>query len=93
LPECVHQKKRCIHDNFVYAQNVIRALHKAKQPSLFIKLDISKAFDSLDWAFLIETMRALGFEQKWCDWIATLLATSTSRVLLNGARGRKFTHA
>lgn len=23
-------KKRCIHDNFVYVQNVIRALHKAK---------------------------------------------------------------
>jgi hypothetical protein len=36
-------KKRCIHDNFVYVQQVIKELHKRKIPSLFIKLDISKA--------------------------------------------------
>jgi hypothetical protein len=58
-------KKRCIHDNFVYVQSVIRALHKANRPSLFIKLDISKAFDSVSWVFLIEVMEALGFGQKW----------------------------
>jgi hypothetical protein len=39
-------KKRCIHDNFLYIQSVIKALHKAKRPTLFIKLDISKAFYS-----------------------------------------------
>jgi hypothetical protein len=86
-------KKRCIHDNFVYVQNVIQALHKGKRPSLFIKLDISKAFDSVSWVFLLETMQALGFGQRWRDWIATLLATSTSRILLNGVPGRKFNHA
>jgi hypothetical protein len=40
---------------------VIKALHKAKRPTLFIKLDIAKAFDSLNWVFLMETMMALGF--------------------------------
>lgn len=39
-------KKRCIHDNFIYAQRVIQLLHKKKKPALFIKLDMSKAFDS-----------------------------------------------
>jgi hypothetical protein len=57
-------KNRCIHDNFVYVQNVIKALHKAKRPSLFIKLDISKAFDLVSWIFLLETLQALGFGQK-----------------------------
>ena len=28
-------KKRSIHDNFLYTQNLIRELHKAKRPSLF----------------------------------------------------------
>jgi hypothetical protein len=41
-------KKRCIHDNFIYAQRVIQLLHKKKKPALFIKLDISKAFDSIN---------------------------------------------
>ena len=40
-------KKRCIHDNFIYVQRVIQLLHKRKKPALFIKLDISKAFDSI----------------------------------------------
>jgi hypothetical protein len=53
---------------------VIRALHKAKRPYLFIKLDISKAFDPVSWDFLLETMQALGFGQRWRDWTATLLA-------------------
>jgi hypothetical protein len=38
-------KTRCIHDNFLYVQNLIKELHRSKTPSLFIKLDISKAFD------------------------------------------------
>lgn len=40
-------KRRCIHDNFLYVQRVIQLLHKKKQSALFIKLDISKAFDSV----------------------------------------------
>jgi hypothetical protein len=39
---------RCIYDNFVYVQQVIKDLHKKKTPSLFIKLDISKAFDTVN---------------------------------------------
>jgi hypothetical protein len=30
-------------------------------PSLFIKLDISKAFDSVNWAYLLEVQHHLGF--------------------------------
>jgi hypothetical protein len=40
-------KKRCIHDNFVYIQQVIKDLHKKKILALFIKLDISKALDTV----------------------------------------------
>jgi hypothetical protein len=72
---------------------VIKALHKAKRPTHFIKLDVAKAFDSLNWVFLMETMMALGFGTRWRDWIATLLATSSSKVLLNGIPGTKFKHA
>jgi hypothetical protein len=38
-------KKRCIHDNFMFVQQVIKDLHKKKVTALFIKLDISKTFD------------------------------------------------
>lgn len=38
-------------------------------------------------------VEALGFGTRWRDWIATLLATSSSKVLLNGVPGKKFKHA
>jgi hypothetical protein len=58
-------KKQCIHDNFLYVQRVIQFLHKRKRPALFIKLDISKAFDSKGWQYLLEVLTALGFSTKW----------------------------
>jgi hypothetical protein len=86
-------KKRCIHDNFLYVQNVIRSLHKSNKAALFIKLDISKAFDSLSRPYLLDVLKALGFGQKWRDWVAAILATSSSRVLVNGRTCNKFKHA
>jgi hypothetical protein len=58
-------KKRCIHNNFVYVQEVIKALHKKKIPSLFIKLDISKAFNMVNWPYLLGITTHLGFGQNW----------------------------
>jgi hypothetical protein len=49
-------KKRCMHDNFMYVQQVVKDLHKRKFPSLFMKLDISKAIDSVNWPFLLSIM-------------------------------------
>ena len=40
-------KRRSIHDNFLYTQNIIRELHRAGKPTLFLKLDIAKAFDTV----------------------------------------------
>ena len=82
-------RKPCIHDNFIYAQRVIQTLHKKNKPALFVKLDISKAFDSISWPYLLEVLHALGFSQKWRDWISFLLRTSSSRVLINGKPGDK----
>jgi hypothetical protein len=77
----------------MHVQNLIKELHASKTPSLFLKLDISKAFDSVGWAYLLEVMRALGFGQIWRDWVCLSLASATSRILLNGEPGKPFSHA
>jgi len=71
-------KKRSIHDNFLYTQNLIRELHKAKRPSLFLKLDIAKAFDTVRWDYLQEVLQQLGFGPRWRSWVTTLLGTDNS---------------
>ena len=59
---------------------------------MFIKLDISKAFDSIGWSFLLEVLQALGFSTKSRDWIADLLGTTTSKVLINGEPTQGISH-
>jgi hypothetical protein len=63
-----------------------------KQLPFLFKLDISKAFDSISWAFLIEVMNKMGFGTIWCDMISGLLATSSTQILLNGVPGGFIVH-
>jgi hypothetical protein len=57
-----------------------------------IKLDMTKAFDSVSWPFLIEVLQNLGFGQIWRDIISGLLLTSSTRVLFNGHPGSLISH-
>jgi hypothetical protein len=59
---------------------------------LFLKLDIAKAFDGVRWDFLLEVLHSFGFGARWRNWISRLLSTSSTSVLLNGARGKWFNH-
>jgi hypothetical protein len=40
-------KKRCIQENFMYVRGLARHYHRTKTPACLIKLDITKAFDSV----------------------------------------------
>jgi hypothetical protein len=52
---------RCIHDNFMLVQQTIKVLHRRKISSLFLKLDISKTFDSVVWSFFAGGSFSSGF--------------------------------
>ena len=85
-------KRRCIQDNFLYVQSTVRRLHRLNKPGLFLKLDIQKAFDTINWSYLLEVLQTLGFGPKWREWISFLFSTATSRALLNGSQGDSFAH-
>jgi hypothetical protein len=85
-------KKRSIHDNFLYVQNLVWTMHKQKMPTIFLKLDIHKAFDTVSWPYMLEVLQALVFGPRWCEWVSILFRTSSSKVLLNGQQGPTFSH-
>ena len=74
---------RCIHDNFMLVQQTIKVLHRCKISSLFLKLDISKAFDSVSWSFLLEILSHLGFGATWRSLLYNLLRSASTQVMLN----------
>lgn len=86
-------KGRSIHDNFMLVQCTARRLHALKEPTVLLKLDITKAFDSVQWPFLIEVMRAMGFCGRWLGWICGLLANSSTRIMVNGIPGKPILNA
>jgi hypothetical protein len=86
-------KGRCIHDNFRAVRLSCKALHKKHEPSVLLKIDIAKAFDSMSWTFLLEVLQHMGFGRRWRNWISAILSTASTKILLNGVPGRRICHA
>jgi hypothetical protein len=83
---------RTIQDNFKFVQRAVVIIRKKKIPMLLLNFDISKAFDTLSWLFLLELLLARGFGPKWCRWISALLSTASSRIILNEHQGPPIRH-
>lgn len=49
-----------------------------------LKVDIKKAFDTLDWNFLIAVLRKFGFSSMFTDWILAILHSARLSILVNG---------
>jgi hypothetical protein len=79
---------RSISENFVYATEMVQCCFKRRAPTLVLKLDFAKAFDSIDWGSLRRALLARGFPPLWCDWMDAIFHSSKSAVVLNGVPGR-----
>src|SRR3954465_1092794 len=79
-------KGRIINDNILLANELIQDIRKEVRGSnLILKLDISKAYDSLNWHALIKVMRKFGFDERWIDMIWRLISNCWYSILVNGS--------
>jgi Reverse transcriptase (RNA-dependent DNA polymerase) len=68
---------------FYYAQETTGLTAKQKHQIVVIKANIHKAFDSIEWPFIIQCLKASGFSERICNWIEFLILQGTSKVILN----------
>ena len=78
---------RLISDNVLVAFETLHYLKRKTQGKLgfmALKLDMSKAYDRVEWVFLEKIMRKLGFTDKLVTLIMSCLTSVSYAVLLNG---------
>ncbi|GMI96142.1 hypothetical protein HRI_003283500 [Hibiscus trionum] len=81
---------RQLLDCSLIANEVVDYLVKEKKQGVAFKIDFHKAFDSVEWSFLISIMKKCGFNEQWCKWIYNCISSVSISVLVNGAPTEAF---
>ena len=66
------------------ANEAIDSALKNNENDILCKLDIEKAFDNVDWTFILTVMQKMRFGEKWIKWIKWCISTISFSVLVNG---------
>ena len=76
-----------ITDNALVAFECIHYIQKEKDPNKSFcayKLDLSKAYDKVDWIFLERMILKMGIYRCWMNWIMTCVTLMRYTVKFNG---------
>lgn len=77
--------RRQILDVVITTHEVIHSVERSKNPSMALKLDISKACDKVRREFLFAILAKLGFNEKVNSIINNVVTSITFSVIINGA--------
>ncbi|XP_058749287.1 uncharacterized protein LOC131622279 [Vicia villosa] len=100
LPEIVDEEQsafihgRLITDNALLAMECFHWMKKktkGKKGVMALKLDMSKAYDRIEWEFIIGTLQSMGFPETLTSLIHRCISSVTYQILINGQPSRILT--
>ncbi|GJS97983.1 hypothetical protein Tco_0819153 [Tanacetum coccineum] len=77
---------RSITDNILLTQELMHNYHLERgTPRCAFKVDIQKAYDTVDWDFLRIILLGFGFHQKMVSWIMECVTSTSYSICVNGS--------
>nr|GEX16298.1 hypothetical protein [Tanacetum cinerariifolium] len=77
---------RCIADNVFLTQELMHNYHLDRGvPRCAFKVDIQKAYDTVDWEFLRKVLIGFGFHSRMIGWIMECVTTTSFSISINGS--------
>ncbi|XP_055960697.1 uncharacterized protein LOC126668753 [Mercurialis annua] len=80
-------KNRVISENILLVHEILHSFKHQKtkhSQNLALKLDISKAYDRIEWSFLQHIMQKWGFSDIFINWIMQCVTSVTFSIQING---------
>jgi len=77
--------RRLLMENVLLASELVKDYHKDMiSPRSVMKIDILKAFDSVQWDFVLKSLVVMGFPEKFIHWIKLCITSPSFSVQVNG---------
>ncbi|GJU04045.1 RNA-directed DNA polymerase, eukaryota, reverse transcriptase zinc-binding domain protein [Tanacetum coccineum] len=78
---------RHIQDNIMLTQEIMKGYNRRGGPkTVAFKIDIQKAYDTVNWEFLEKTLSGFGFHKRMIKWIMQCVTTVAFTLNINGER-------
>jgi hypothetical protein len=74
-----------IHEVIGVAQEGMHSIKTKKLKGEVLKIDLSKAYDRVNWIYIRQLLTHLGFEINFISWVMCCISTNSFFVLINGS--------
>ncbi|GBG75702.1 hypothetical protein CBR_g20326 [Chara braunii] len=81
---------RSSFDNILTAIESLKIIEEENLDVAALMIDLEKAYDRVNWTFVMTTLKVLGFGSMFCRWVKVLYAFSTATVQMNGVISEPF---
>ncbi|CAL5430761.1 unnamed protein product [Camellia sinensis] len=82
--------ERFILDGVLVANEALDWWRCKKKRGVIIKIDFEKAYDCVNWSFLLNMMESFELGHKWRSWIHSCVTNARISVLVNGSPTNEF---